>query len=57
MTDLGNGDAAHTAVVRTLVEEGRVDVGIADAEGRTALDHARANGYAGMTEILEAASR
>jgi hypothetical protein len=52
---LGSGDAAHTEVVRLLVEEGGADVGIADRNGRTALDHARDGGYTAMVTILEAA--
>ena len=42
---LGGGDAAHTEVVRMLVEEGGADDAIADNGGKTALDHARENGY------------
>ena len=38
---LGGGDAAHTEVVRVLVEDGDVDVAIRDNGGKTALDHAR----------------
>ena len=53
---LGGGDAAHTEVVRALVEEGGVDVAIPDNGGKTALDHARGNGYAEMVSILETAS-
>jgi hypothetical protein len=52
---LGSGDAAHTEVVRLLVEEGGADVGVADRNGRTALDHARDGGYTAMVTILEAA--
>ena len=52
---LGSGDAAHTDVVRLLVDEGGVDVGIADRGGRTALDHARENGYDEIVAILERA--
>ena len=54
---LGGGDAAHTEVVEVLVEEGDVDVGIQDRDGRTALDHARDNGYREMVTILEATER
>ena len=52
---LGSGDASHTNVVRLLVDEGGVDVGIADRGGRTALDHARENGYDEIVAILERA--
>jgi ankyrin repeat protein len=51
---LGGGDAVHTDVVRILVEEGGVDVDIADGSGKAALDHARENGYDEMISILEA---
>ena len=54
---LGGGDAAHTDVVEVLVEEGGVDVEIQDCDGKTALDHARDNGYREMVTILEAAER
>ena len=53
---LGGGDAAHTEVVRMLVEEGGADDAIADNGGKTALDHARDNGYTEMVRILETAS-
>ena len=52
---LGGGDAAHTEVVRVLVEEGDVDLDIPDRNGATAADHARANGYEAMVAILERA--
>ena len=51
---LGNGGPRHTRTVRALVEAG-ADVNIADREGRTPLQHARARGYAGMMQILEQA--
>jgi ankyrin repeat protein len=54
---LGSGDAAHTEVVRLLVDDGGADVEIADRDGRTALDHARENGHEGMIAILGAAGR
>jgi ankyrin repeat protein len=54
---LGGGDAAHTEIVRVLVEDGDVDVAIPDRNGATALDHARANGYEAMIAILTAAAR
>ncbi|HET7480652.1 MAG TPA: ankyrin repeat domain-containing protein [Rubrobacteraceae bacterium] len=48
---LGDGDARHTEVVRTLVEAG-ADVNIADRDGVTPLQHARERGYGAMVEIL-----
>lgn len=53
---LGGGDAAHTEVVRLLVEEAKVDTTIADRDGKSALDRARENGYDEMVAILERAS-
>jgi ankyrin repeat protein len=53
---LGDGGPRHVAVLRTLVEAGAA-VGLADRQGRTPLDHARARGYAEMVAILEAATR
>lgn len=50
---LGGGDVEHIEIVRVLVEEGGVDTSIRDHEGRAALDHARANGYAEMIAILQ----
>ncbi|PLS86684.1 MAG: hypothetical protein CYG60_05960 [Actinobacteria bacterium] len=49
---LGEGDARHTEVVRLLVEGG-ADPSLPDGEGVTPLEHARANGYDEMVEILE----
>jgi len=54
---LGDGDPAHTEVVRLLVEEGDADVTIADAHGVTAREHARMKGQREIDAILEAASR
>ena len=51
---LGDGDPAHTEVVRLLVEEGEVDVTIADGQGITALEHARANGQDGSSRSSSA---
>ena len=48
---LGEGGAAHTEIVRLLVEAG-ADAGIADREGRTPLEHARAAGYDQIAAIL-----
>jgi ankyrin repeat protein len=53
---LGGGDAEHVEVVRLLVDAG-ADTEIGDANGVTALAHARDNGYEQMAEILAAASR
>ena len=54
---LGDGDAAHTEVVRLLVEEGDADVTIPDGQGVTALEHAREKGQDAIVEILERATR
>ena len=54
---LGDGDAAHTEVVRLLVEEGEADVTIPDGQGVTALEHAREKGQDAIVEILERATR
>ncbi|HET9938054.1 MAG TPA: ankyrin repeat domain-containing protein [Gaiella sp.] len=51
---LGDGGAAHTEIVRLLVDAG-ADVSIADREGRTSLEHARAAGYAEIAALLERA--
>ena len=48
---LGNGGAAHTEIVRLLVDAG-ADVSIPDGEGVTALEHARAAGYDEIVAIL-----
>jgi hypothetical protein len=49
---LGDGGARHQACVRALIDAGaRRD--LADREGRTPLDHARARGYAAMVAMLE----
>ena len=53
---LGGGDAAHTEVVRVLVDAG-ADTEIGDQNGVTALAHARNNGYEEMVEILAEAGR
>jgi len=50
---LGDGDPAHTEVVRLLVEEGDADVTIADDRGVIALEHARAKGHGAIVAILE----
>jgi ankyrin repeat protein len=51
---LGNGDKDHTAIVEALVAA-RADGSIKDQLGRTAIDYARARGYADMVRILEKA--
>ena len=51
---LGDGGAAHTEIVRLLVEAG-AQVNIADRDGMTPLAHARKSGYSGMVRILSAA--
>ena len=51
---LGDGGAAHTEIVRLLVDAG-ADVSIPDGEGVTALEHARAAGYDEIVAILDAA--
>ncbi len=48
---LGGGDAAHTEVVRQLVEAG-ASVNLADGQGVTPLAHAEQSGYDQMVEIL-----
>jgi uncharacterized protein len=51
---LGDGGAAHTEIVRLLVDAG-ADVAIGDSEGTTPLEHARASGYDEIVAILESA--
>jgi ankyrin repeat protein len=51
---LGGGDAAHTQVVRLLVEAG-VDVNLADGQGVTPLAHAEKSGYGEMVALLREA--
>ena len=51
---LGDGGAAHTEIVRLLVEAG-ANVNIADRDGVTPLAHAKKSGYSGMVRILSAA--
>ena len=53
---LGDGDPAHTEVVRLLVVEGGVDVTIPDGQGVTALEHAREKGQDTIVDILERAA-
>jgi hypothetical protein len=51
---LGDGGAAHTEVVRMLVDAG-ADVNLADREGVTPLVHARQRGYDAIAALLERA--
>jgi uncharacterized protein len=51
---LGEGGVRHTEIVRLLLAAG-ADSSIADREGVTALEHARAAGYAEIVAILERA--
>lgn len=53
---LGNGSPRHTATVDALVKAG-ASADIADRQGTTPLQHARARGYVGMVALLEAARR
>jgi ankyrin repeat protein len=52
---LGDGGAAHTEIVRLLVEAG-ANPGIADRDGMTPLAHAKRAGFSGMVRILTAAA-
>jgi ankyrin repeat protein len=49
---LGDGGAKHTEIVRLLVAAG-ADTAIADREGVTPLEHARAAGHSEMITILD----
>lgn len=49
---LGNGGPRHVATVRALVAAG-ANPGIADREGLTPLQHARARGYQAIVEALQ----
>ena len=51
---LGGGDAAHTEVVRLLVEAG-ADVNLADSQGVTPLAHAEQSDYEEIAAILRSA--
>jgi len=53
---LGDGGPRHVAVLRMLVDAG-ANVGLADRQERTPLDHARARTYTEMIALLEAAAR
>jgi ankyrin repeat protein len=49
---LADGDEAHQEIIRLLLAHG-ADPSIADRDGITALEHARAKGQAAVVEILE----
>ena len=49
---LGDGGRAHIETVRLLVEAG-ANKSIADREGRTPLEHAKARGYEEIVAILK----
>ena len=51
---LGDGGPAHREVVQLLVDAG-ADLGIADGDGVTALEHARERGYDEIAQTLVAA--
>jgi ankyrin repeat protein len=51
---LGNGDKAYTETVEALVAA-RANGDLKDHQGKTAIDYARARGYADMVRILEKA--
>ena len=53
---LGNGGSRHIETVRALVDAG-ADATIADRQGLTPLQHARARGFADMVALLEPVSR
>lgn len=53
---LGNGGQRHQQTLRYLIEAG-ANTKLADAGGKTPLDHARARGYSAMVRMLEAARR
>jgi ankyrin repeat protein len=48
---LGDGGPRHAATVKALVDAG-ADRGIADRNGLTPLDHAKARGFAGIVALL-----
>ncbi|KAI0427227.1 hypothetical protein F5Y09DRAFT_350585 [Xylaria sp. FL1042] len=45
----------HTAIVQLLLGSGRVDIGLGDRDGLTALWHAKSKGYEGIALVLLAA--
>jgi ankyrin repeat protein len=53
---LGDGGPVYQEIVGLLLKGG-ADARVGDREGRTALDHARARGFAEIAEMIEAAGR
>jgi ankyrin repeat protein len=53
---LGDGGARHQATLKALIDAG-ANTKLADREGRTPLQLARARGYAAMVSLIEAAPR
>ena len=53
---LGDGGPRHTETVRALVEAG-AGLGLADRQGMTPLQHAKARGYAAIAAVIEAAPK
>ncbi len=53
---LGDGGPRHTETVRALVEAG-ADPAIADRQGLTPLQHAKARGYGAIAAVIEAAPK
>jgi ankyrin repeat protein len=53
---LGDGGPRHQATLKALIDAG-ANTKLADREGRTPLQLARARGYAAMVKLLEAAPR
>jgi uncharacterized protein len=53
---LGDGGPRHQATLKALLDAG-ANTKLADREGRTPLQLARARGYAAMVKLLEAAPR
>ncbi|WP_053070702.1 ankyrin repeat domain-containing protein [Halomonas sp. PR-M31] len=51
---LGDGGPRHIEIVELLVDAG-ADVNLADNDGTTPLQHAKARGYTEIAEILEKA--
>jgi ankyrin repeat protein len=48
---LGNGGLRHQRTLKHLIDAG-ANTKLADAQGRTPLDHARSRGYAAMVKLL-----